>query len=158
MLLWTLREIWRQLHELRREEKLSHCASPFYSELRKISLHLLLRLFSFVVWGHAFLPCEAGLSSVFIVLKIKASRNMKYMQYAEWGTSGQRHAQTALSPEDTRYPLYWKLGEPQGMSGPVRGSDKFLPPSGLYSRACERVVSCYTDWATMTRRSVVNFG
>ena len=35
--------------KLRRNRNLSHCASQYYSELRKMSLSLLLRLLSFVV-------------------------------------------------------------------------------------------------------------
>ena len=33
------------------------------------------------------------------------------------GVSGQRHAPAALSPGKTRYPLYRRLGGPQGRSG-----------------------------------------
>jgi hypothetical protein len=36
------------------------------------------------------------------------------------GVGGQRHAPAALPPEKTRYPLYRKLGGPQGRSGRVR--------------------------------------
>jgi hypothetical protein len=32
---------------------------------------------------------------------------------------GQRHAQAALPPVKTRYPLYRRLGRPQGRSGRV---------------------------------------
>jgi len=35
--------------KLQREKNLSYCASPYYSELRKMSLNLLLRLLPFVV-------------------------------------------------------------------------------------------------------------
>ena len=38
---------------------------------------------------------------------------MTYRQCAEWGVSGQRHTQIAVSQEDTWHPLYSKLGEPQ---------------------------------------------
>ena len=43
---------------------------------------------------------------------------------------GQRHAPAALPPGKTRYPLYWRLGGPQGRSGRVR---KILPPTGIRS-------------------------
>ena len=36
------------------------------------------------------------------------------------GMSGQRHALAALPPGKTRYPLYMRLGGPQGRSGEVR--------------------------------------
>ena len=44
------------------------------------------------------------------------------------GVSGQRHAPAALPPgKETRYPLYWRLGGPQGRSIRVR---KIPPPPG----------------------------
>jgi hypothetical protein len=46
------------------------------------------------------------------------------------GVRGQRHAPAALPPEKTRYPLYWRLGGPQGRSGQVR---KISPPPGFNS-------------------------
>jgi hypothetical protein len=36
------------------------------------------------------------------------------------GLGGQRHAPTAVPPGKTRYPLYRRLGGPQGPSGWVR--------------------------------------
>ena len=62
------------------------------------------------------------------------------------GVRGQRQAPAALYPRGkTRYPLYRKLGGPQGRSGHVR---KISPPSGLDPRAVKTVTSSYTDWAT----------
>jgi hypothetical protein len=46
------------------------------------------------------------------------------------GVGGQRHAPAALPPGMTRYPLYRKLGGPQGRSGQVR---KISPPTGIRS-------------------------
>ena len=43
---------------------------------------------------------------------------------------GQHHAPAALTPGDTRYPLYRRLGGPQGKSGRVR---KISPPTGIRS-------------------------
>jgi hypothetical protein len=39
---------------------------------------------------------------------------------ARWELGGQRHAQVALPPGKTRYPLHSGLGEPQGRSGRVQ--------------------------------------
>jgi len=36
------------------------------------------------------------------------------------GVRGQRNAPAALPPGETRYPLYRRLGGPQGRSGQVR--------------------------------------
>ena len=58
------------------------------------------------------------------------------------GVCGQRHAPAALSPVKTRYPLYWRLGGPQGRSGQVR---KILPPPGFDPRTVQPVTSRYTD-------------
>ena len=46
------------------------------------------------------------------------------------GVGGQRHSPTALPRGKTRYPLYRRLGRPQGRSGRVR---KILSPSGILS-------------------------
>jgi hypothetical protein len=55
---------------------------------------------------------------------------------------GQRHSPTALHPRKTCYPLYRRLGEPQGRSGQVRKISH--PPPGFDPRS---IVSHYTDWA-----------
>ena len=44
-----------------------------------------------------------------------------------------------------RYPLYRRLGEPQGRSGQVR---KISPPPGFDPLTVQPVASRYTDWAT----------
>jgi hypothetical protein len=47
------------------------------------------------------------------------------------GVGGQRHVPAALPPGMTRYPLYRRLGRPQGRSGHVL---KISPPPGCYPR------------------------
>ena len=47
------------------------------------------------------------------------------------GVRGQHHAPAALPPEKTRYPLYRRLGGPQGRSGRVRKIPP--PPTGIRS-------------------------
>ena len=59
---------------------------------------------------------------------------------------GQRHSLAALDPGKTRYPLYRRLGGPQGRSGRVR---KIFPPPGFYPRTVQPVASRYTDWAIL---------
>jgi len=61
---------------------------------------------------------------------------------------GQRHVPVALSPGKTRYPLYRRVGEPQGRSGQVR---KISPPPGFDPRIVQLVASRYTDWALPAR-------
>ena len=51
----------------------------------------------------------------------------------------------SLPPGKTRYPLYRRLGGPQGRSGPVR---KMSPLPGFHPRTVQPVASRYTDWAT----------
>ena len=51
----------------------------------------------------------------------------------------------SLPPEKTRYPLYRRLGGPQGRSGQVR---KTSPPLGFDPRKVQPVASRYTDYAT----------
>ena len=60
------------------------------------------------------------------------------------GVGGQHHAPAALPPGKTRYPLYRRLGGPQGRSGRVR---KISPPPGFDPRTVKPVASLYTDWA-----------
>ena len=60
------------------------------------------------------------------------------------GLGGQRHAPAALPPGKTRYPLYRRLGGPQGRSGRVR---KISPPPGFDPRTVQPVASRCTDCA-----------
>ena len=60
------------------------------------------------------------------------------------GVGGQHHAPAALPPEKTRYPLYRRLGVPQGRYGRVR---KISPSPGFDPRMVQPVASRYTDWA-----------
>ena len=51
----------------------------------------------------------------------------------------------SLPPGKTRYPLYRRLGGPQGRSGQVR---KIWAPPAFDPRAVQPVASRYTDYAT----------
>jgi len=51
---------------------------------------------------------------------------------------GQRHAPANLPPENTRYPLYSRLGVPQGRSGQV---GKISPPLSFDPRTVQLVAS-----------------
>ena len=57
----------------------------------------------------------------------------------------QHHAPAALPPGKTPYPLYRKLGGPQGRSGQVR---KISPPQEFDPRTVQPVASRYTYYAT----------
>jgi len=58
------------------------------------------------------------------------------------GVGGQRLAPAALPRGKTRYPLYKRLGGPQGRSGQVR---KNSPPPGFNPRTVQPVGSRYAD-------------
>ena len=58
------------------------------------------------------------------------------------GVGGQRYAPAALPPGKTRYPLYRRLGGPQGRSGRVW---EISPPPGFDPRTVQPVASCCTD-------------
>ena len=60
------------------------------------------------------------------------------------GMGSQHHASAALPPGKTWYPLYRRLGGPQGRSEWVR---KISPPPGFDPRTVQPVASRYTDWA-----------
>jgi len=55
---------------------------------------------------------------------------------------GQRHASAALPLGKTRYPLYKRLGGPQGLSGRVR---IISPLPGFDPPTVQPVASCCTD-------------
>ena len=63
------------------------------------------------------------------------------LEGGEW--SAARSGRT-LHPGKTRYPLYRRLGGPQGRSGRAEN----LVPTGIRSQTVQPVVSRYTDWAT----------
>ena len=58
------------------------------------------------------------------------------------GLHCERHAPTALTPGETRYPFYRRLGWSHGHSGRVR---KISPPPGFDPRTVRPVASHYTD-------------
>jgi hypothetical protein len=77
----------------------------------------------------------------------KESRCITLLFLQPWpymGLGGQRHAPATLFPGEIRYPLYRRLGVPQGKSGKVRKNS--LPPR-FKPWTVQPVASCYTDWA-----------
>ena len=71
----------------------------------------------------------------------------------QMGVGGQHHAPAALPPGNTRYPLYRRLGRPQGRSGRVR---KISPPPGFDPRTAQPVASRYNDCAIPAHCHSVN--
>jgi len=67
---------------------------------------------------------------------------------------GQCQAPAALPPVKTRYPLYRRLGTPQGRSGQVR---KFSPPPGFNPRTVQPVASRYIDCAIPSSNKLLQF-
>ena len=67
------------------------------------------------------------------------------------GVRGQRHVPAALSPGKKRYPLYRRLGGPQGLLVWVW---KIFPPPGFDPRTVQSVVSGYTDRAIPVHRGL----
>ena len=59
------------------------------------------------------------------------------------GVGGQCRALAALPPGMTRYPVYRRLGGPQGQCGRVR---KNSPPPGFEPRTVQPLASRYTDY------------
>ena len=49
------------------------------------------------------------------------------------GVGGQRHASAALPPGNSRYPLYMRLGGPQGQYGRVWKISTFQPVACRYT-------------------------
>jgi len=63
----------------------------------------------------------------------------------EGGEGSASRLSCSLPPGKTRYPLYRRLGGPQGWSGQVR---KISLPLGFEPRTVQPVASRYTDYAT----------
>jgi hypothetical protein len=67
---------------------------------------------------------------------------------------GKLHAPAALPPgKETRYPLYRRLGGPQGRCVRVR---KISPTPGFDPRTVQPVASRYTDWAIAAMFPILN--
>jgi hypothetical protein len=60
------------------------------------------------------------------------------------GVGSQSHDPTVLAPGKTRYPLYRRLGWPEGCSGQVL---KISPPPGFDPQTVQPAASRYTDYA-----------
>jgi len=58
----------------------------------------------------------------------------------------------SLPPGKTQYPLYRRLGGPQGWSGKVW---KISPPPGFDPRTVQAVASHYTDYATQPTEGTI---
>ena len=69
------------------------------------------------------------------------------------GMGGQRHDPATLPSEKTWYPLYRRLGGPQGRAGQVR---KLSPPPGFDPRTVQPVASHYTDCDTPAHKREKN--
>jgi hypothetical protein len=68
------------------------------------------------------------------------------------GVGGQRQAPAALAPRKTRYPLYRRLGGPQGRSGRVR---KISPSPAFDPRIVQPVASRYTDYSNTLKTEIL---
>jgi len=62
------------------------------------------------------------------------------LEGSEWSAA---RSGLTLPPGKTQYPLYRRLGGPQGRSGRAEN----LVPTDIRSRIVQPVVSRYTDWA-----------
>jgi len=74
------------------------------------------------------------MSAVRIEIKVKVILEQA-TKGLDVGVVGQRYAPVALPPEKTRYPLYRRLGWPQGRTGQVW---KILPPPPTGIRSPDR--------------------
>jgi len=71
------------------------------------------------------------------------------------GVGGQHHAPAALSPEKDRYPLYRRLGEPEGRSGRVWRKEYPVPTRASKPRTVQPVARRYTDYERSHVHSLV---
>jgi len=71
------------------------------------------------------------------------------------GVGGQCHTPATLPPGKTQYPLYRRLGGPQGWSGRVW---KILHPPGFSPQTVQPIVSRYTNRAILAHCTLFFFG
>jgi len=115
------------------------------------------------------LQTHIGLHSWYIIIKVKVkctlvqalrlwtghtahrgSRGIALLFHDHGTRRGEESASRpgrSLPPGKTWYPLYRRLGGPQGPSGQVR---KISRPPGFDPRTVQPVASRYSDWATRT--------
>jgi len=108
---------------------------------------------SYLQWTDREPNTRRGLHQGTINVKVKVTFRggveVQLYSFFNFGANGvvhQRHAQVALPPGKTRYPLYRRLSGPQGRGGQVR---KISPPPHWASIPwiVQPVASSYTDWA-----------
>jgi hypothetical protein len=90
------------------------------------------------------------IKSVMMQRSITYALHGKFLGYPQTGCKGTRWGGWSIPcpgrcsrRKETRYPLYRRLGGPQGQSGQVQ---KILPPPGFDPQTSQRVVSHYTDY------------
>ena len=92
---------------------------------------------------------QVGLTLSQATKALRESRGIALLYFLprhQKGVRGQRpRTGRILPPGKTRYPLYRRLGGPQGRSGQVR---KISHPPGFDPRTLHHVGSRYTDYAT----------
>jgi len=70
------------------------------------------------------------------------------------GVGGQCHAPAALPPGKTQYPLYRRLGGPQGWFGWVQ---KPSSPPGFDPRTVQPLAKHYTDYTILAPKKNPNY-
>ena len=114
------------------------------------------RKFSMEGWIHAtLLPGQRWDELVTVKFMLqeamkaqRGSRGIALPFFLTWtldGVGAQHHAPAVLPPGKSRYPLYMRLGGPQGRSARVQKISP--PPPGLDPWTVQPVASRYTDWA-----------
>ena len=81
----------------------------------------------------------------YLVVKVKAKFSLQQAKKADVQLYfGNRHVLPPYPQGKTRYPLYRRLGGPQGQSGRVQ---KIWLPPGFDPWTVQPIASRYTDWA-----------
>ena len=121
----------------------STCFGHFYAhhqELEAISLLL------------PPMVCSAWLLVVGVRCRAAGCQSRKRDAAAEGGKGSVSGPDRSLPPGKTRYPLYRRLGGPQGRSGQAR---KISPLPEFDPRTVQPVASRYTDWAIPAQNAAI---
>ena len=95
--------------------------------------------------------CTHLIHLIFSTIKLFGEVHVKFtLEQATKALRGSRCIAPPLPPSKTQYPLYGRLGWPQGQSGQVR---KVLPPSGFNSQTVQRIARCFTDSAILAHNA-----
>jgi hypothetical protein len=116
-----------------------------------VSIGLLMHVTAIVITGSALLCRHWGSVQAVRPIREVESFTLSWPTALEVGEGSASRPDSSLPPGKTKYPLYRRLGGPQGRSGQVR---KISPPPEFDPRTVQPVASRYTDYANRPTNNI----